>query len=494
MRHLSLAAVLATLGCSVNVSVDDGEATSGTGPEAGEGGAGSSSSNASSSNTSSSGTGGSAPVCDAGCLALDFARQFDNVEPYALAVDADGNILVTGGFDGTVDFGGGPLVGTGNIDAFVLKLDPVGNHLWSRRFGDLSSVIEAQVGLAIATDASGNIAIGGRFGGTTDLGGGPVTNEGDSSGFVVVLDASGQHVWSKHFGAVSVAVRSVGFHPAGGVVVAGDYGRTMDLGGGPLADATAALKAFAARLDASGGHLWSRSFGGPGGASAETLTMDAAGNTTLGGSFHDVIDFGGGPLHVAGPSGENGPADIFVASLDPDGEHRWSQRLGGVDGDDHLATVMDGAGGVVTLGSFFTTFSVGDTTLTGDGNSVSVSRLSASGSAMFARSSARAQALATDAAGNTWLAGTYLDGTDLGCGPLTTQLVGMFVAGLDPSGDDFCNVAFEPSEYGGLTHIALGPNGALVAVGKLKGTIDFGAGPISSPGEKESMIVVKLTR
>jgi len=70
----------------------------------------------------------------------------------------------------------------------------------------------------------------------------------------------------------------------------------------------------------------------------------------------------------------------------------------------------------------------------------------------------------------------------------------MFVAGLDPNGDDFCNVAFEPSEYGGLTHIALGPNGALVAVGKLKGTIDFGAGPISSPGEKESMIVVKLTR
>ncbi|WP_437553666.1 hypothetical protein WME97_19070 [Sorangium sp. So ce367] len=173
MRHLSLAAVLATLGCSVSVSVDDGEATSGTGPEAGEGGAGSSSSN-----TGSSGTGGSAPVCDAGCLALDFARQFDNVEPYALAVDADGNILVTGGFDGTVDFGGGPLVGTGNIDAFVLKLDPVGNHLWSRRFGDLSSVVEAQVGLAIAADASGNIAIEGRFGGTTDLGGGPVTSEG----------------------------------------------------------------------------------------------------------------------------------------------------------------------------------------------------------------------------------------------------------------------------------------------------------------------------
>ncbi|WP_437538063.1 hypothetical protein WME79_19450 [Sorangium sp. So ce726] len=495
MRYLSLAAVLATLGCSV--SVDDGEATSGSGPETGEGGAGtSSSSSISTSSSASVGAGGSAPVCEAGCLALDFARQFDNVDPYALAVDTDGNILVTGGFDGTVDLGGGPLVSTGNIDAFVLKLDPLGNHLWSRRFGDLSSVIETQIGMAIAADASGNIAVGGRFGGTTDFGGGPLTNGWNSSGFVVLLDASGQHLWSKHFGDESVAVRSVGFHPAGGVVVAGDYARNVDFGGGPLPSVTTPT-AFVARLDASGGHLWSRGFGGPGGSSAETLALDAAGNIAVGGSFHHSIDFGGGPLYVAGPSGPNAPSDIFVASLGPDGEHRWSQRLGGVDGDDHVATVVDGAGGVVTLGSFFTTFSVGGTTLTGDGSSVSVTRLSADGSAMFARSSARAEALATDAAGNTWLTGTFLEGTDLGCGTLPTKRVGIFVAGLDPRGDDFCNVAFEPSEYGedgALSQIALDPTGALVAVGKFKGTIDFGAGPISSPRATESMILVKLIR
>ncbi|WP_437803004.1 hypothetical protein [Sorangium sp. So ce693] len=493
MRHLSLAAVLATLGCNVSVSVDDGEEMSGSGPETGEGGASSSVSASSSISASSSsvGVGGSAPVCEAGCLALDFARQFDNVEPHALAVDAQGNILVTGGFDGTVDFGGGPLVGTGDVDAFVLKLDPLGNHLWSRRFGDLSG-IETQVGLAIAADASGNIAVGGRFGGATDLGGGPVQNGWNSSGFVVLLDASGQHVWSKHFGEESVAVRSVGFHPAGGVVVAGDYVRTMDLGGGPLPDVTTQT-AFVARFDASGGHLWSKSFGGPGGAIAETLALDAAGNIVVGGSFHGSIDFGGGPLLAAGLP-ENGASDVFVASLDPAGEHRWSHRLGGVDGDDHVGTVLDGAGGVVTLSSFFETFSVGDTTLTGDGSNVSVARLSAGGSAMFARSSARAQALAADAAGNTWLAGTFLEGTDLGCGTMPTNFLGLFVAGLDPRGEDFCNVAFEPSEYGGLSQIAVGPNGALVAVGKFKGTIDFGAGPISSPEASESMIVVKLTR
>jgi hypothetical protein len=43
---------------------------------------------------------------------------------------------VTGYFGGTVDFGCGPLTSTGDWDIFIVKSDPNGNCAWSQSFGD----------------------------------------------------------------------------------------------------------------------------------------------------------------------------------------------------------------------------------------------------------------------------------------------------------------------------------------------------------------------
>ncbi|WP_437963829.1 hypothetical protein WMF04_29385 [Sorangium sp. So ce260] len=92
--------------------------------------------------------------------------------------------------------------------------------------------------------------------------------------------------------------------------------------------------------------------------------------------------------------------------------------------------------------------------------------LSAGGAPALARSFPRAQALAA-------LTGAIVEETDFGCGPLTASPSRLFVAGLGPQGDAFCSVSFAPSEYEGLSRIALDPAGAPVTVGTLKGTIDL---------------------
>ena len=43
---------------------------------------------------------------------------------HGLAMDASGNVLVTGFIGGTVDFGGGPVTSAGSSDIFLLKLHP----------------------------------------------------------------------------------------------------------------------------------------------------------------------------------------------------------------------------------------------------------------------------------------------------------------------------------------------------------------------------------
>ena len=72
-----------------------------------------------------------------------------------MAVDASGAVTFTGALQGTVDFGGGPLVSAGGADIFVVRLDPAGGHVWSRSFGDLAD----QAGGSVALDPSGAAAI-----------------------------------------------------------------------------------------------------------------------------------------------------------------------------------------------------------------------------------------------------------------------------------------------------------------------------------------------
>ena len=64
-----------------------------------------------------------------------------------IAVDGAGNVLVTGRFEATVDFGGGPLTDAGSRDIFVAKYDGAGAHIWSERFGSTS--FDAGIGTAV---------------------------------------------------------------------------------------------------------------------------------------------------------------------------------------------------------------------------------------------------------------------------------------------------------------------------------------------------------
>jgi hypothetical protein len=55
---------------------------------------------------------------------------------YGVGADAAGNTVTTGWFQGSVDFGKGPLVSKGNKDVFAVKLDPSGGLIWAQRWGD----------------------------------------------------------------------------------------------------------------------------------------------------------------------------------------------------------------------------------------------------------------------------------------------------------------------------------------------------------------------
>ena len=354
---------------------------------------------------------------------------------YAVAVDRNGDVIVTGNFAATRDFGGGPLTSAGGSDIFVAKYSRTGDHLWSERFGSSTmDGFDRESGLGIAVDATGNLVVTGRFNGTIDFGGGPLISAGDPDIFLLKLSGAGDHLWSKCFGgaANAEAGNAVAVDDANDIVVTGSFNGTVDFGRGPLTSSN--LDIFLAKYDQNGTCLWSRRFGGPSSTdSGRGIVVDGNGNIVITGNFIGSVDFGGGALTSAGGD------DIFVAKYSAAGAHVWSKRFGDpfafVGGDIGKHVAIDtrancdgrnGANCVLLTGYFLGTADFGGGPLSGAGSTdVFVAKYSANGTHLWSKRFGGAMidesmAAAVDGAGNAAVTGRFGTTIDFGGGPLTT--------------------------------------------------------------------------
>ncbi len=355
----------------------------------------------------------------------------------SVAVDASGNITFAGSLWGTADLGAGPVTSTGTRDAFVVKLDPDGNHLWSKHFGGASS-LTAPGGIAV--DGQGNVLLTGQLSGSADFGGGARVSKANGDIFLVKLDAAGNHLWSKLFGDDGAdAGWSVAADPAGNVLVRGRSWGSADFGGGPLSGA------HLAKLDPAGNHLWSQTIQGDVPLELHHgLAVTGAGDVLITGAFTGSLSVGA--LSLAGP----GDFDAYVVKLDPAGAPLWGKAFGGPAPDMIRAIQADSAGNALLLGDFRGTVNLGGGPLTAAGGDVFVIKLDAAGNHLWSKQYGDAAdqagtAVAAGPDGRVILAGNFYGTLDFGGAPLvsagTPPLIGahddmptydVFVAELMP--------------------------------------------------------------
>lgn len=337
---------------------------------------------------------------------------------FGVAVDDAGHINLVGSFAVGVDFGGGALASAGSFDAFVASFDAGGTHRWSKRFG--GSLLDQANGVAV--DGAGNIVITGEFRQSVDFGGGWLAGAGESDAFLVSLDSSGAHRWSRRLGGLEIDHgQAVAMDASGKTVFSGHFYQGADFGGGVLTSAGQADVVLAS-YDADGAHLWSKRLGGTSGDTSHGVAVGPSGTIALVGHFQGTADFGGAPLRA------EGGLEGFVASYAPTGTHRWSKRLGG--------PLFDIARGV-----------------------------------------------AVDGVGNLFIAGSFGDSVDFGGGPLTSAgNMDVFVAGYGPSGQHRFSQRFGGALDDSAWALAVGADGALVVTGEFQDTVDFGGGPLTRVG------------
>ncbi len=146
-----------------------------------------------------------------------------------VVADSSGNIFLTGIFANTVDFGGGPLNSPSSADIFLVKFNPSGAHLWSKRFGGNNT----DAGISVAVDKSDNLILGGSFGGSVDFGGGAQNGGNFSSAYLAKYASDGTHMWSQGYSSTGFgfsAINCVAIDSKSFVFAAGYFSANMDLG------------------------------------------------------------------------------------------------------------------------------------------------------------------------------------------------------------------------------------------------------------------------
>jgi len=102
----------------------------------------------------------------------------------SIAVDANGNSYITSGFEESVNFGTTTLTSSGYLDIFVAKIDHNGNWLWAKQAGGAID----DCGYGIALDANGNSYVTGVFMESANFGTTTLTSSGDRDIFVAKLE------------------------------------------------------------------------------------------------------------------------------------------------------------------------------------------------------------------------------------------------------------------------------------------------------------------
>jgi hypothetical protein len=249
---------------------------------------------------------------------------------------SDGNYCVVGG---TMSNNTGDVYGYHtDWDAWVLLIDPKGDMIWQKTIG--GSGVDYLYDVAVAND--GGFVLGGLSSSTDgDLSG--IINKGGEDYWIAKLSASGDLLWSKSYGGSSNdGIRGMCLATDGSIVVTGlTFSQNGDVtsphGGSDM---------WVLHLNANGGLLWQKTYGGAGADVAFTVFQR---------SDNDFITIGETASNDQDVMGNHGGRDIWVVKFDVNGVLKSQKCLGG-SSDDIARAACKGAADAFTIGGWSSSF------------------------------------------------------------------------------------------------------------------------------------------
>jgi len=287
-----------------------------------------------------------------------------SLSDYSVKIDLNikGNIVITGGFRGKVDFDPGPdtayLIGGGT---YILEIDTSGSYVWACTFEQSSYSNPTD----FCFDAEGGRYLIGFFNDTIDFDPGPgvfeLTVDGPQNWgdiFIQKMDSANNFVWAKKIaGDHHQYSTNIEIDPNNNIIINGHFAGTTDFDPGPntyyLTSCTPwPYDYFLLKLDSDGNFQWAFSLGSTTADYGNALSVDNAGNIYSCGKFGDSIDFDPGP-------GEHYITaidwDMFIQKLDPNGNFLWAKSFGYSPAHLIKGSAVDEFGNIYSIGHYLGT-------------------------------------------------------------------------------------------------------------------------------------------
>ena len=424
------------------------------------------------------------------------------------AIDAAGNLYISGVFSGTVDFDPGPGVDTrisnGNFDAYLCKFSTLGNLVWARTWG--GSNMDRADGLAL--NKFNQIYVCGPYQSTVDFDPGIGTdihtsNAGSMNNpYISMFDTAGNFIWVRTWGTINGGseayscatdkfgnVYAVGdFHDQPGVAIDFDPGINVDNHFINGIDSSLNFDAWLVKYDSMGNYQWGKNWGGDLYDDGPTVAVDDGGVYDAGMFMSQNADFD--PDSVATDiHSSHGYIDVFINKFDLNGNHIWTRTWGGTGADDAGHILADNAGHIYIAGYFADTvdFDPGAGVFNLIGNTgiddIFISKLDTSGNFIWAESMGgtgedKAFPLTSDVNGDLYFSGIFSDTADFDpdSGVYNLYSAGgydIYICKLDTDGDMIWAKSMGGSGDDRGSTISVANNGDIYLGGDFSATADL---------------------
>jgi hypothetical protein len=429
-----------------------------------------------------------------------------------ITADADGNVIVCGRFETTVDSdpsaGVSNLVSAGSFDMVVIKFDSTGQFIWSKRVGGTGFDEFTNV----ECDASGNVILVGYFEGTVDLdpnaGVNSVTSQGTSDLYVMKLSPEGETLWMHEItGATDESTGGLSVTSTGHIFVSGGFNGTVNFSSSTSLTSAGENDAYVMKLNPDGTLNWVKQIGSTSFDYAYDVDTYTNGDLVVAGRFRDVVDFNPGAATSNGTSA--GSNDGFIVRLNTNGDYIWHKSFGGTGFDEIWAVATDVNNNTFTYGFFSGTADLdpGAAALNFTSNGTDdlfIQKFNSVGNLLWAKTFGGSELensydIATDSEGNVVAIGDYFNTVDFDPGAGTFNMTSLgnndiFMLQLDANGNfnwmQSIGSTFSQAGYA----LYIDNNNSILSTGTFSNNVDFnpGAGTTNINALLFNMYVLKL--
>jgi hypothetical protein len=277
-----------------------------------------------------------------------------------IMTDNNDDIIVTGFFSGTAQFGTTTLVSAGFTDVFVAKYNPSGIFQWVVQGAGPNH----DEGMCIAIDDLNDIYIGGYFESNMQIGPYTLLSTGTyETLFYTKISSNGVVLWAEQAYTLDYSesyVESICFDGFD-IILTGSFDDTMLFAGDTLYSYDGSEDIFIAKIDITGAKVWLKQAGGDYDDGGTAITVDDFGNIYLAGYFAHTANFGSFQF-----TSTDNNSDVFIAGLDGNGNFTWVDQGSGTGYDYPNSISYNFTNGISVCGVSTEGFEIGGLSFTGN--------------------------------------------------------------------------------------------------------------------------------